>query len=265
MPDLAAQVLLRLAELLDLFVGERERLEEHVLGHLVGAGLDHRQAVLRADDDQVERGLLEVLLVGRVEDELAVDAADAHGADRTEERQRREHQRGRRAVDAEDVVRRDEVGREDGADHLHLVAEALRPERPDRAVDHPRRERRALGGAPLTLEEAAGDLPGRVGPLLDVDREREEVRALARLRPADGRREHHRVARAHHDRAVCLLGQLARLEGDLLATDLDGNRGDLPHYGTHILASTLLGGEWKFGSAPPMNGARPSFHSPGSS
>ena len=29
-----------------------------VLGHLVGAGLDHRQAVLRADDDQVELAVL---------------------------------------------------------------------------------------------------------------------------------------------------------------------------------------------------------------
>ena len=221
--DLAAQVLLRLAELADLLVREVERLEEDVLGHLVGAGLDHRQAVLRADDDQVERRLLEVLLVRRVEDELAVDAADAHGADRPEERQRRDHQRGGRPVDAEDVVRRDEVRGEDGADHLHLVAEALRPERPDRAVDHPGGQGRALGGAPLTLEEAARDLPGGVRALLDVDREREEVRAFARLRPAHGRREHHRVAGAHDDGAVRLLGELACLEGDLFSADLDGN------------------------------------------
>ena len=120
--------------------------------------------------------------------------ADADGADRAEERQRRDHQRRRGAVDAEDVVRRDHVGREDRADHLHLVPEALRPERPDRAVDHARGQDRALGGAPLALEEAAGDLPGGVHALLDVDGEREEVRALARLLPALRRREHHRVA-----------------------------------------------------------------------
>ena len=59
--------------------------------------------------------------------------ADADGPDRAQERQRRDHQRRGRAVDAEDVVRRHEVGREDGADDLHLVSEALRPERPDRA------------------------------------------------------------------------------------------------------------------------------------
>ena len=221
--DLAAQVLLRLAELADLLVREVERLEEDVLGHLFGSGLDHREAVLRADDDQVERRLLEVLLVRRVEDELAVDATDAHCADRPEERERRDHQRGGRPVDTEDVVRCDEIRGEDGADHLNLVAEALRPQRPDRAVDHPGGQGRALGGAPFALEEAARDLPGGVRALLDVDREREEVRSFACLRPAHGRREHHRVARAHDDGAVSLLGELACFERDLFSADLDGN------------------------------------------
>ena len=77
---LAAQVLLGVAELSDLAVRQLERLEEHVLGHLVGAGLDHRQAVLRADDDQVERRLRPVLLQRRVDDELAVEPADPHCA-----------------------------------------------------------------------------------------------------------------------------------------------------------------------------------------
>ena len=123
------------------------------------------------------------LLVRRVDDELALDPADAHRADRPEERERRDRERGGGAVDREDVVRHDHVGRQHGADHLHLVLEALRPERPDRAVDHARRERRALGGAALALEEAARDLAGGVHPLLDVDREREEVRVRA-ARPA---------------------------------------------------------------------------------
>ena len=56
--DLAAQVFLRLADLHDLAVCELEGLEHRRLGHLVGAGLDHRQRVLAADDDQVERALL---------------------------------------------------------------------------------------------------------------------------------------------------------------------------------------------------------------
>ncbi len=75
---LGAQILLRVTELADLGMGELERLEQQLVGNLVGAGLDHRQAVLRADDDQVERRDLVVLLVGRVEDPLVVDPPDAH-------------------------------------------------------------------------------------------------------------------------------------------------------------------------------------------
>ena len=153
---------------------------------------------------------------------LLVDPPDAHGADRAEERQRRDHERRGGAVDREDVVRRDHVRAEHGADDLHLVAEALRPQRPDGAVDHPGGERRALGGAALALEEAAGDLARGVRALLDVDGQREEVRAFARLRPALRRREHHRVAGADDDGAVGLLRQLARLEGDL--TFANGHR-----------------------------------------
>ncbi len=218
-----AELLLGLAELDDLGVSELEGLEQRLLGHLVGTGLDHGQAVLRADDDEVERALLLALGQRRVDDELAVDQPDADGADRAEERHRRDHERRRDAVDREDVVRGDHVGREHGGDALHLVAEALRPERPDRAVDHAGRQDRPLGGPPFALEEAAGDLPGRIHPLLDIDREREEILALAGLGPALRRGEDHGLARADDDCAVCLLGELARLEGDVLPADGHGH------------------------------------------
>src|SRR5205807_9395644 len=62
-------------------------------------------------------------------------------------------------------------------------------------------------------------------PLFDVNRQREEVRALARLHPALGRREHHRVARPDDDGAVCLLRELAALERDLAPADGLPDRG----------------------------------------
>ena len=171
---------------------------------------------------------------------------DAHGADRAEERQRRDRERRRGAVDREDVVRHDHVGGEHGADHLHLVLEALRPERPDRAVDHARGERRALGGAALPLEEAAGDLPGGVHPLLDVDRQREEVRVGARVVAPDGRREDHRVAASDDDRAVRLLRELARLEAQLCRAHVDGHRGLMPGgNGAHTLSCPFTLPLWR--------------------
>ncbi len=240
LPDLRAQVVDHVADALDLAVGELERLQHRLFGDLVGAGLDHRQRVARADHDQVEIGVLVGLLECRIDDELAVDPRHANSAHRAEERQRRDRERGGRAVDAEDVVPVDHVRGEDGADHLHLVAEALRPERPDRPVDHARGEGRPLGRLSFALEEAARDLPGGIHPLLDVDRQREEVRIGAGLLPADGRREDHRVARADDDCAVGLLRDLAGLERDLATTDLDRHRGVTPGCGAHMCVPFTL-------------------------
>ena len=78
---LLAQVVLGLAEALDLGVGDVERVEDLRLGDLVGARLDHQDGLLGARDHEVERRLEQPLLV-RVDEEVALGVlADAHGAD----------------------------------------------------------------------------------------------------------------------------------------------------------------------------------------
>jgi len=78
-------------------------------------------------------------------------------------------------------------------------------------------------GRPSRLKNPPGIFPACVHALFDVDREREEVRAFARLRPTLRRTENNGVAASDDDCAVCLLGELARLERDFLAADFDGN------------------------------------------
>ena len=51
---LRGQVALELAELLDLRVGDVERVEDLRLGDLIGARLDHQDRVLGAGHDEVE-------------------------------------------------------------------------------------------------------------------------------------------------------------------------------------------------------------------
>ena len=75
------ELLLDVDERLQRAVAEQDRLGHDVLGQELGARLDHHDRVAGAGDDEVELRLGE-LAVGRVDDELAVDAADAHGADR---------------------------------------------------------------------------------------------------------------------------------------------------------------------------------------
>ena len=146
----------------DLGVRDLERLEQHLLGDLVGAGLDHRQAVLRADDDQVELGRLPR---SRCNVGLTTSSPSIRPMRTAPTGPKNGSGESISAADAPLMQRMSCAvtmsAREHGADDLHLVAEALRPERPDRAVDHPRGEGGALAGASLALEEAAGDLARR--------------------------------------------------------------------------------------------------------
>src|SRR5262249_51454296 len=79
-------------------------------------------------------------------------------------------------------------------DHLDLVAQALHEAGPQRAVDQPAGEDRVLAGPALAAEERAGDAARGVHPLLDVDREREEVELALGLPARRRGGQHHRVA-----------------------------------------------------------------------
>ena len=63
---------------------EQDRLGHDVLGQELGTRLDHHDRVARAGHDEVELRVLE-LGVGRIDDELALDPADAERSDGTQE------------------------------------------------------------------------------------------------------------------------------------------------------------------------------------
>ena len=223
--DFRGEVALECAQLLDLRVGDVERVEDLGLGDLVGARLDHQDRLLGARDDQVEvRAVLGVrlqVLLGGVDDEVAVDLADPHRTDGRRQRDVGDHQRRGGAVHRKDVIGVHVVDRKRDRDQLRVIAPVLGEQRADRAVDHARGQRALLAGAALALEERAGNFPGGVHALLDVHRQREEVDVAQRA--GDGCREHHRVALADDHCAGGLLGHPAGLKRDLATSDLHGD------------------------------------------
>jgi len=159
------------------------------------------------------------LAEGRVDDELAVDPADAHGRDRAVERDladREGRRRGDRADDVREVLL---VRREDGDHELDIVLVALGEERADGPVRLAGREDRVLGRARFALDEAARDLARGVHPLLEVHRQGEEVEAGSRLGPVGGA-EHHGVTVADGDGAAGEACELAGFDGQRAATEL---------------------------------------------
>ena len=96
---------------------------------------------------------------------------------------------------------------------------ALGEERADRPVDQPRRQDFLGRRPPLALDEAAGELAGGVDLLAVVDRQREEVEALAAGAGHDGD-ERHGVADPDDHGAAGLLGEVAGLDAQDLAADI---------------------------------------------
>src|SRR5439155_26135082 len=214
------EIALRSRQPLALGVAERDRLEHRLLGDLAGARLHHQHCLLGRGDDALEGRFL--LLRGRgVRDQLAVDQADPHGADGPVERDARQTERRRGAVDRQDVRIVLLITGDHEADHLHFVAEPVGEEWSDRPIDQTRGQRLLLDRRTFSLEVAAGDASAGVCPLTVLYGERETVLRVLRAFGSHASGQDHRAAVPDDDGAVGLLGHLARFDGHALAVDLD--------------------------------------------
>src|SRR5690606_23218780 len=98
--------------------------------------------------------------------------------------------------------------------HLYFVAEPIREQRADGAVDQARDQGFLLGRAAFALEEAARDAPAGIELLLVIDGQREEVLPFTRGPVGDRGDQQHGAVAGHHDRAAGLACDLAGLERD---------------------------------------------------
>ena len=218
--DGGAELLDQIEDRLRGLVGEHQGVDEVGLGGLGGAALDHHDGLARAGDDEIEIAL-EQLGDGREDDELAVLARDADADDRAVPGDVGDVERGRGAGEGEDVGLVLLVAGEHRRDDLRVLLEPVGEERAQRPIHDPAGEDLLVALAGLALEEAAGDLAGRVRLLDELAGEGEEVEAGA-LVLRDGGHQDHRLAERDEDRPVGLLGESARLEGEGSAADHDG-------------------------------------------
>ena len=138
--DLRREFLLNPNHLARVPMRELERFHEIRFRNFVGRAFNHDDVVFRADINKIEIALF-AFDVSRVGDELAIHAADAHGADRSGERNVGNAKRSRRAVDRENVGIVFPIRAEEQADDLGVVEISLRKERPKWPVGHARGER----------------------------------------------------------------------------------------------------------------------------
>ena len=205
---------------LEALVAEHDGAEHDVLGQLLGLGFDHQHAFLGAGDDEVERRILEIVDLG-IEHVLAVDIAHARARDRPHEGDARQGQRRRGTHQRDDVGIVLEIVRQHGADHLGLVEETGREQRPDGAVDEPRGQHLLLGRSAFALEESARDLAGGEGLFLVVDGQREEILSRLRLFAGDRGAQHRGLAVGRHHGAVGLARNAAGFEHQAAAAPVN--------------------------------------------
>ena len=198
----------------------RKGVEHYLLAHTFRAGLDHEDRVGGAGHHQVELGIAH-LRHRRVDDDLTVDVAHPDRAHRALERDVRDDERRRGAVDAQDRRVVLLVHRQHGRDDLHVEPEAVWEQRSQRTVRQSRCQDRRLARPAFPAHERARYLAGRVELLLVVAGEREEVDAFPRLLRHHHRAEDDGIALAKDHGSVRLLGHPAGLDRQPPPGDLD--------------------------------------------
>ena len=230
------ELVLELAQLADPLLRFFQALRDDLFGRRLVAGLDQEPRVVgrfrfnhddadvavgvqAAGHGKVERALLD-LLVCRERNPTPVLVPEPQTGDGPLERHPGEHDGHRRSGDRDDVERVDVIDRQDRRDDLDLVPESFGERRTQRAIDQSCGQDRRLRRAPLPTEEAAGDLAGRVHAFLDVDRQREEVELLLRLRGRDRSDEHFGLPERDQNGAVDEAGETAGLHAEDASVDV---------------------------------------------
>ena len=197
-----------------------QRLEDRLLVDDLRAALEHHDRVRLGRDHHRDVALLRVA-GGRIDDQLAVDAAHPHRRHRPVVRDVGDFQRGRSGDQREHVGVVVAIGGKHRDDDLGFLVVALGEQRAHRAVDQPRGQDFLFRGTALALEKAAGDFAGGEGALLVIHRERQEVDIGAGVVGRHDGREHHGFAILRQHRAMRLLGQPSGLERQLAAGKIE--------------------------------------------
>ncbi len=190
---------------------------DEVPGVLAGAGLDHGDGDIAVFDDAAGDHDLEhralTLAPARESDPLAIDEGQTHAGDRAFERQTGDHGGCGGRVQRDHVVGVVRVDGQHGFDDLHLVAQRVREQRTQRAVDDAAGENGLGARTAFTTEERARDLAGGVHLLFHIHGQREEVVVLLRAGTGGGGGKHHRIViEIGGDGSIRLLGETSGLE-----------------------------------------------------
>ncbi len=122
--DLASHLLLEFDNRLNGFVGELKRLNHNLFCNLISAGFNHGDGFFCACHDQIQLGFFHLAECG-VDDQFAIQIADADCANRARPGNIRDHQCSGSAINGQDIQRVFCIGREGHEHDLYFIAHAI--------------------------------------------------------------------------------------------------------------------------------------------
>ena len=171
---ISAQLFDRMNNLLDAFLAKIDGGKHFIFGHFPGKPLDHCDGMLGAGNNEIKIAFLK-LLVGRHDDELAIDPPDPHARGGLQKRQMRQMQGSAGSDQAQDIRIVFAVRRQGAEQYLHLVEIVGGKQGADGPVDQPGGERLLQAGTGFALDVTARELASGVGFLAVIHREGEKI------------------------------------------------------------------------------------------
>ena len=191
--NLVEEAELEFDDFLDFFVGEHDGIQDLFFRDFVSAAFNHEDGVFRTGDDDVHIALF-ALGDGRVDDELAIDAADADTGNRAGKGNVGHAQRYGGTDHSGDFRSVVMVYAEIISHDVDVMTVCLREERTDRTVDETGEEGCRFRRFAFAFDEAARNLADGVHLFFIIDGEREKVCVFTRFFRARSRDENGGVA-----------------------------------------------------------------------
>ena len=191
--NLVEETELEFDDFLDFFMGEHDGIQDLFFRDFVSAAFNHEDGVFRTGDDDVHIALF-ALGDGRVDDELAIDAADADTGNRAGKGNVGHAQRYGGTDHSGDFRSVVMVYAEIISHDVDVMTVCLREERTDRTVDEAGKKGCRFRRFAFAFDEAARNLADGVHLFFIIDGEREKVCVFTRFFRARSRDENGRVA-----------------------------------------------------------------------
>ena len=191
--NLVEEAELEFDDFLDFFMGEHDGVQDLFFRDFVSAAFNHEDGVFCTGNDDIHVALF-TLGDGRVDDELAIDAADADTGNRAGKGDMGHAQRYGCADHSGDFRSVVMVYAEIISHDVDVMTVCLREERADRTVDEAGKKGCRFRRFAFAFDEAAGNLADGVHLFFVIDSEREKVSVFTRFLRARSRDENGRVA-----------------------------------------------------------------------